>query len=122
MDHQVVHHGVGLGVIEVLVALLLVVMLAAGPRSRDPVAPLLLGVSMALLVTTARVAVVARPHPRTAVDVGVDAQPLLVVTALVLYGGRRPGAEARHPFRPGPPATWPRPPWRWRWPTCSPIR
>ena len=87
MDHHVVHHRVGLGAVEVFVALLLVLMLAAGPRSRDPVAPLLLGVSMALLVTTARVVVLARPHAPTSVDVnlGLDAQPLLLATVLLLY-------------------------------------
>ena len=85
MDHQVAHHGLGLGAMEVLVALVLVVMLAAGPRSRDPVAPLLLGVSMALLVTTARVTMLAPPHPPTPVDVEMKT-PLLVATALVLYG------------------------------------
>ena len=83
LDHQVVHHVIGLGVIDVVVALVLVLMLATGPGARGPVAPLLLGMSMALLVTTVRVAVMSRP-PGAGPD--IESQSFLSLITLALYG------------------------------------
>lgn len=82
VDQQIAHHVLGLGVVDLAVALVVVIMLAAGPRARDPVAPLLLGLSLALLVTTARITVLARPHS----GLEVDPLPLLGVASLALYG------------------------------------
>jgi signal transduction histidine kinase len=81
MEPEIRSHPGWLALVEVLVAALLVVLLAASGRVPAPADPLLLGLALAILVTTARLGLMVRVEPFPAPDL----VPLLAGAALALY-------------------------------------